>query len=281
MEQTKSEQKPKRLQWHPALYAGLQIEFEEEADNLIFENEHQLGKKPMEIDVLIIKKETEKPIHKNIGRIFRKYNIVEYKSPTDYLSIDDFYKAYGYTCFYKADTGTTDSVRIKELTITYISESYPEKMMNHLRNERKFVIENVGAGIYYISGDIIPMQVLVQSELSKKENLWLRSLTDKLESREDTEQLVEAYKGKNKNPLYESVMDIIVRANSEKFEEENKMCDALRELMADEFDKRERSAEKRLNDLTVKLAELGRTEDIIKGAKDSEYQKLLFEEFGL
>ena len=29
-------------QWHPAFFAGLQIEFEEEKDNLIFESEHQL-----------------------------------------------------------------------------------------------------------------------------------------------------------------------------------------------------------------------------------------------
>lgn len=79
------------LQWHPAFYAGIQIELQEEAENLIFENEHQLGTKPMEIDVLIIKKAKDLPIQKNIGRIFRKYNIVEYKSPPDYLSIDDFY----------------------------------------------------------------------------------------------------------------------------------------------------------------------------------------------
>lgn len=179
------------------MYAGLQIELEEEADNLIFENEHQLGKKPMEIDVLIIKKEKEKKIHKNICRIFRKYNIVEYKSPTDYLSIDDFYKVYGYTCFYKSDTGTTDSVKIKELT------------------------------------------------------------------------------------LYESVMDMVVRANGKKFEEERDMCDALKEIMADEFDKRERNGEQRVNNLISKLLELGRNDDISKAVKNPEYQKQLFEEFGL
>lgn len=44
----------------------------------------------------------------NIGRIFRKYNIIEYKSPVDYLGIDDFYKVYGYLCFYKADTQEED-----------------------------------------------------------------------------------------------------------------------------------------------------------------------------
>ena len=66
------------LQWHPAFYAGLKIEFAEEADKLIFENEHALSNKPMLIDVLIIKKNSKEPIQKNIGKIFRKHNIIEY-----------------------------------------------------------------------------------------------------------------------------------------------------------------------------------------------------------
>ena len=69
------------LQWHPAFFAGLRIEFGEETGKLIFENEHQLGTKPKEIDVLIIKKNSSDRIRKNIGRIFRKHNILEYKSP--------------------------------------------------------------------------------------------------------------------------------------------------------------------------------------------------------
>ena len=42
------------LQWHPAFYAGVQLELEKEAGELAFDNEHQLGTKPREIDVLII-----------------------------------------------------------------------------------------------------------------------------------------------------------------------------------------------------------------------------------
>lgn len=42
-------QETEKLQWHPALYAGLQIELREDSDNLIFENEHQLGTKPKQI----------------------------------------------------------------------------------------------------------------------------------------------------------------------------------------------------------------------------------------
>ena len=83
--------KRRLVQWHPAFYANIQIEFAGEMRKMYFENEHQLGTKPKEIDVCIIKKNSSEAIEKNIGRIFRKYNIVEYNSPTDYFGIDDFY----------------------------------------------------------------------------------------------------------------------------------------------------------------------------------------------
>ena len=133
----------KLLQWHPAFFAGLQIEFAEEANLLTFENEHQLSKKPLEIDVLIVKKNAQVQIKKNIGRIFRKYNIFEYKSPEDYLSIDDFYKVYGYACFYKSDSPNVDLVKSNEITISFVCEKRPEKLLKHLRQERQLDIMKV------------------------------------------------------------------------------------------------------------------------------------------
>ena len=137
----------KLLQWHPAFYAGIQIEFAEEVEKLIFENEHQLGKKPMGIDVLIIKKKGEDQIHKNIGRIFRKHNIIEYKSPEDYLSIDDFYKVYGYACFYKSDTNYVDSIKTDEITISFVCKSRPRNLIKHLENLQKYEIVKAEQGI--------------------------------------------------------------------------------------------------------------------------------------
>ena len=113
------------LQWHPAFFAGIQIELAEEADELTFDNEYQLGTKPKQIDVLVVKKNEAYAVKKNIGRIFRKYNIIEYKSPEDYLSIDDFYKVYGFCCFYKADVPNVNSIKVDELTITFVCSKYP------------------------------------------------------------------------------------------------------------------------------------------------------------
>ncbi len=45
-----------RLQWHPGFSAALRVELEEELDELCIEDEHMLSKKPMQIDVLIVKK---------------------------------------------------------------------------------------------------------------------------------------------------------------------------------------------------------------------------------
>lgn len=224
--------------WHPAFFADIQIELKDDADNLIFENEHQLGKNPMEIDVLIIKKEKARPVKKNIGRIFKKYNIVEYKGPGDSLSIDDYYKVYGYTCFYKADVPYVNSISVNELTITFVSEKYPRKLIQHLETVRNFVVEITEPGIYFVKGDIIPIQIIVTGRLSETENLWLKSLTNNLRESEKAKKLIEDYLVHTDNNLYHSVLDTIMRANQKTFEEVNGMTDIVMEIVREKFDRK-------------------------------------------
>ena len=294
MTQDKERSSEKKLfQWHPANYAGLQIEFEDEKEYLSFEDEHQLGTKPMAIDILIIKNTEGYKVKKNIGRIFRKYNIIEYKSPDDYLSIDDFYKVYGYTCFYKADTPSVNQISVNELTITFISRKYPQKLLRHLELERGFAIQKIESGIYYIVGDAIPIQFIVANKLSQTENLWLKGLTNQLHNYELTAALTKDYYEHKQNTLYESVMDIIMRANKKQFEEANNMCEAMKEFIwehyGDEIMKEKQASftngtqngERKVNTLIFKLSELGRIDDILKSATDTEYQQQLFKEFGL
>ena len=76
-------------------------------------------------------------------------------------------------------------------------------------------------------------------------------------------------------------MEIIVNANKEKLGEVKKMCNALLELMKDDLDERERIGKAQVNKLNIKLSELGRLDDVIKAAKDMDYQRKLFAEFGL
>ena len=57
------------------------------------------------------------------------------------------------------------------------------------------------------------------------------------------------------------------------------MCEALKELMADELKAAENKGRDYVNILNTKLGEMGRNEDIQKAAKDPEYQKQLIREF--
>ena len=51
---------------------------------------------------------------------------------------------------------------------------------------------------------------------------------------EEISRLLENYEGHKEDPLYRTVMDLVVRANWKKFEEVRaEMCDALVELMED------------------------------------------------
>lgn len=224
----------KTLRWHPAFYAGMQIELQEDAGRLEFKAEHALGSEPVRADLLIIKKTDDRPLKKTIGKIFRTHNIVEYKSPGHSLTIDAFYKACGYVNLYKAVTGGADEVRITDMTLTLVCSCYPGKLISHLEKVRGYSIREGAPGVYYVNGDVIPIQIVLVRRLPEEESRWLRSLTNRMTEKEEISRLLENYEGHKADPLYRTVMDLVVRANWKRFEEvRTEMCDALVELMED------------------------------------------------
>ena len=70
----------KRNQWHPAFYGAMHLEFRENKKDLEFTEELILNTLPLKVDMLIVKKIKPCTIHNEIGKIFRKYNLIEYKS---------------------------------------------------------------------------------------------------------------------------------------------------------------------------------------------------------
>jgi hypothetical protein len=170
-----------RIAWHPAFYGAMQLELDQYKEVLQFEFEYQLTAEPLKMDILIIKKEKDIKLEKNIASLFRKDNIVEYKSPEDYLSVEDFYKVYGYGCLY----GAFNKVPVTDLTLTFVENRYPRELLRHLKDIRGYEVQEAWSGIYHIRGDIIPIQIVVNKKLPEDENMWLKHLTDEL----DAEQL--------------------------------------------------------------------------------------------
>ena len=109
-----------KIQWHPGFVAAMSMEFKEDREKLDFESEHNLNTRPLEIDLLVIKKEPYAEIHNEIGKIFRGHNIMEYKSPKDSLNINTFYKVIGYACLYKSYEETVNEINAEDLTISLV-----------------------------------------------------------------------------------------------------------------------------------------------------------------
>ena len=228
------------LQWHDGFHASLQIELRGEAAQLEFYSEHELYKKALRVDTLVIKNSDDTPVQKKIGKIFRKYNLIEYKSPGDYLNINDFYKVYGYACLYQSNTEKTHEIAMKDVTITFVCSHYPRKMLKILKEERKIEAEQIEKGIYRLKNDSIAMQILVTWQLSAEENRWLTSLTRNLPMNENTKMLLREYQRNKGSILYQSAMDLIMQANKGIMEEDGSMvCDVLKEIFADEWKEKE------------------------------------------
>lgn len=273
------------LQWHPGFCAALQIELQDEAEFLEFYPEYELSKKPMRIDTLIVKKTEDRPVKKNIGRIFRKYNLIEYKSPEDHLSINDFYKVYGYACFYQSDTEKIHEIRMSEITISFVCSHYPREMLRSLREERGIEAEKTGDGIYHLKNDVIPIQMILSHELPREENRWLASLRKDLKVDEETNRLLEDYREHKDSRLYRAAMDLITRANQKTMEEARKMCDALRELYAEDLkrdvEREVKKEEKRSFALIGKLLREDRIDDIRRVSEDKAYRDMMYRQYGL
>ena len=99
-----------------------------------FTDEFQLTEKPLQIDCTVVKVKRDCKIKNEIGKIFRKHNIFEYKSPMDELNIDTFYKAVAYACLYKVLPNHVNEIPAEEITITLIRDRKPVKLLGNWKN---------------------------------------------------------------------------------------------------------------------------------------------------
>ena len=228
--------------WHPGFYGAAEIELISNKGQLEFQREYNLSKEPLQMDLLIIKRLADEPIENEIGHIFKRYNVVEYKSPGDGLSIDDYYKTIGYACLYKGLGDRVNQIPAEELTLSIFREGYPRELFKILEKSGS-TLEEPYPGIYYVRGNVLfDTQIVVTGRLSREAHSGLRIL-----SRNAREEDVRAFlakarglaePGDRKN--VDAVLQVSVSANGgvfQKIRRDSRMCEALRELMKDDIDK--------------------------------------------
>lgn len=240
--------------WHPGFIGAMELEFKDFKQVLVFDDEHQLSKEPLKIDLLVIKKKKGVKITNQIGEIFRQYNIFEFKSPDDGLTIDDYIKSVGYAYLYKGLGQAVNEIPLSELTVTLVRDVIPKGLFDAVTAEGGRVEEKY-PGIYYITGvTSIPSQFVLTSSLDKDIHTVLRLLIKRAKE-EDVEKFMEILNslsepGDKHNA--DAVLQVSVSANSVVYENVKRrdpiMCEALRQLMKDEIQAEKDAATKAATD---------------------------------
>jgi len=119
------------------------------------------------IDLLVVKKAPGAVIRKNIAEIFRGVNLIEYKSPTDYLALGDFHRTLSYAHLYMALNGTD----IADMTLTFVESRRPGKLVGYLREKLGYDVEERVPGIYTVDGYPVPIQVIDGRRLSPESRM--------------------------------------------------------------------------------------------------------------
>jgi hypothetical protein len=166
-----------RTSWHPAFVEAIQAELFDYVDVLEYHSEFQLSAEALRIDLLVIKKLANVCIDKNIARIFRGHNIIEYKSPDDTFTREDLMKVCGYVYLYSAHT----RVSLRDVTLTISVMTLPRKLRKYLWEELGVFIERHEPGIYYGKLQNVPLQIIESKQLSPADNAWLNILRKEAE----------------------------------------------------------------------------------------------------
>ena len=240
-----TDNRKQQIDWHSGFAGGLGLCFQHYRSSIDIEREHPLTKESPRIDFLVIKKTTDVFINNSVGQNFRKFNIIEFKNPTDELSIDTVWKTLGYAGLYKGYAKHVDEIPEEELTITIFRTAYPRKLFLKW-NEKNRTIETVAPGVYLLKGLVdIPLQIVVSKELRDEDFRALRIMTPGADENEVRRFLEDASRYTEPGDLRDAdaVLQVSTLANKDMFshlKEDSQMCDALKELMKDELDEREK-----------------------------------------
>ena len=272
----------KKIDWHSGFVNAMKLELLANEDDLEYEDEHLIANRAQRIDLLIIKKMRSVEIVNEVGTLFDKYNILEYKSPDDSLTLGDFYKVFAYTGIYLEELHRYDEYGRDAFTMTFVRRRKPIKLFELLRRDKHEVF-HARKGIYEIKGHLpFRTQVIVTREWDDEEaeiHTWLRSLTNKSKGKElegiraATPKLSDQHK-----KLADGLINVFAAANMEYMrgikEDDSIMSEVVNELFADwTLKEKERAdaAEKRAAEAEAKTSaietELGATKTELGATK--------------
>ena len=249
-----TEKAASKIQWHPGFRGAFQREFRKYRESLHFEEELPLTVSSLFVDLLVIIRIQPVSMENDLGKIFRKVNICEYKGPDDALTMLDYYKTVAYANLYLCAGPETGAVSAGEITLSLIRDAYPRSLMRSLE-EARFTVTERYPGIYYLGrpgdeeGDEglkfpYPTQIVVTGRLKPETHSGLRILrrpadrADILRFLEEARRESEPVDVRNVN----AILGASVPANADLYarirRESDMLYPALKELMKEDLEER-------------------------------------------
>jgi hypothetical protein len=224
------------IQWHSGFLKGLQLEMKPRA-GFELDNEKKVLQLPPRMDYLYIKTD-DLPIENELGHIFRKYNVIEFKGPKTSVNFKHFLQGIGYICLYYQKEKILEK-EIYQFTYTLICAVEPVSLLKELRNDG-FQIEKRLEGIYDVYTRMpFPIQIVVLKELDPQKHPYLRVFSS-VTNEEDLKKFVQQKDviKEDEDEHWKELMNFLAEAYPNKMKKVKEMEDMgpyFRELMSDEI----------------------------------------------
>lgn len=129
----------------------------------------EVGRLPKTLDAVVVADESQRAqiVQWFPFDYFQRYNLLEFKSPTDPLTPDEYKRVIARAYLFLAEVGEND---LREVTVTIITATKPRKVLKGVPQLVQFAEEASGR---YISDDKLSVRVLVAPELPLERRNYL------------------------------------------------------------------------------------------------------------
>ena len=198
---------------------------------------------PPRTDFVVLVEDEQVEFEKEIFKIFRKINILEYKNPHDALNERVIRKVCGYANLY-IGTAEHEGERPAEQVTVSVFRAVKNPELFREMEESGTLVRSKTPGIYQVRGIVdLPFQIVITSELRGEEYAAYRALTDRADAL-DVGQIIEESGKETDDTLkehYRVLIRLVIEKNPQFIEvirRDSAMEDILMEIVKDRVDER-------------------------------------------
>ena len=255
--------------WHAGFEALLRIEAYKYGDKIQIRTEEEIGVMPPRTDFIILVAEDGLELEKDIFRIFKKINILEYKNPNDTLNLQVIRKVLGYANLYIGVAEHEKDRPDDQVTISIFRAKKNVKLFSKMEQEGALIKSDV-PGVYYVKGlTDLPFQIVITDELQGEEYAAYRSLSVKVKDTDFDSLIISG--GKETSDVcreyYRNLINLIINKNPQfidRIKEAIGMEDVLMEIVRDRVEREKNEAAEEATKIATQNATQNTNLDHIK-----------------